>query len=76
MRLLHNWPELLRRAWSVRFIAAFIVLELVGVWLSVRGSFAADERLALAFQLAGAVLGIGAFVARMVYQKGLRNGQQ
>ena len=24
----------------MRFIAAFIVLELVGVWLSVRGSFA------------------------------------
>ncbi len=74
MRLLHNWPDLLRRAWSVRFILAFVVLELVGVVLSVRGSFADSQALAMAFQLAGAVLGIGAFVARLLYQRGLSNG--
>ena len=46
-------------------------LELLGVWLTVRGTFSGEPRLALYFQLAGALLGIAAFIARMTYQQGL-----
>jgi hypothetical protein len=69
--LLPNWRALLRRAWSVRFLVALIALELLGVWLTVRGTFSDDPRLALYFQLAGASLGIAAFIARLTYQQGL-----
>ena len=75
MKLIPNWRALLRRAWSVRFIAAFIVLELVGVGLSVRGAFSDNEALSLALQLTGAALGIAAFVARLTYQRGLSDGK-
>ncbi len=71
MKLSTNAAELLRRAWSIRLLAALIALELVGVVLTVRGTFSHEPRLALWFQLGGASLGIAAFVARLMYQKGL-----
>jgi len=71
MKLIPNWRDVLRWAWSVRFILAFIALELAGVWLSVRGAFSDNEALSLALQLTGAALGIAAFVARLTYQQGL-----
>lgn len=71
MRLVCNWRDILRGAWSVRLLAALIALELIGVVLTVRGTFSGDPRLALYFQLAGALLGIAAFIARMTYQQGL-----
>lgn len=71
MKLISNWRDVLRWAWSVRFIVAFIVLELASVGLSVRGAFSDNEALSLALQLTGAALGIAAFVARLTYQQGL-----
>ena len=75
MKLISNWRDVLRRGWSVRFIVAFIVLELAGVGLSVRGAFSDNEALSLALQLTGAALGIAAFVARLTYQRGLSDGK-
>lgn len=71
MKLIVNAREVLRKAWSVRLLVALIALELLGVWLTVRGTFAGEPRLALYFQLAGASLGIAAFIARLTYQQGL-----
>ena len=73
MQLGADWKAVLTKAWSVRFIVAFIVLELAGVWLSVLGAFSGNETLSLALQLTGAALGIAAFVARLTYQRGLSN---
>lgn len=75
MQLGADWKAVLTKAWSVRFIAAFIVLELAGVGLSVRGAFSDNEALSLALQLTGAALGIAAFVARLTYQRGLSDGK-
>lgn len=71
MKLIVNAREVLRKAWSVRLLVALIALELLGVWLTVRGTFSDEPRLALYFQLAGASLGIAAFIARLTYQQGL-----
>lgn len=71
MKLGADWKAVLAKAWSVRLLAALIALELLGVWLTVRGTFSGEPRLALYFQLAGALLGIAAFIARMTYQQGL-----
>lgn len=75
MQLGADWKAVLTKAWSVRFIVAFIALELAGVWLSVRGAFSDNEALSLALQLTGAALGIAAFVARLTYQRGLSDGK-
>lgn len=75
MQLGADWKAVLTKAWSVRFIVAFIVLELAGVGLSVRGAFSDNEALSLALQLTGAALGIAAFVARLTYQQGLSDGK-
>ena len=75
VKLVPNWRDVLRLGWSVRFIVAFIVLELAGVGLSVRGAFSDNEALSLALQLTGAALGIAAFVARLTYQRGLSDGK-
>ena len=56
LQLGHDWKAVLTKAWSVRFIVAFIALELAGVWLSVRGAFSDNEALSLALQLTGAAL--------------------
>lgn len=76
IRFAPNWRELFRRAWSVRLIAAFTLLEIVGIWLSVRGVFSEQERLSLWFQIAGALLGVSAFVARLIWQRGLSKGDE
>lgn len=67
MKLYDNWKTIVRKAWSVRFMAAAGVLSGVEVALPFfqdafpRGTFAA---------LSGAFVG-AAFVARLVAQKEL-----
>lgn len=67
MKLAGNWRELLRRAWSIRLMLLAAVLSGVEVALPFfseaipRGLFAG---------LSAVVVG-GAFVARLVAQKGL-----
>lgn len=72
MRPIANWRDVLRRAWSIRFIAIAavlsgleIVLPLVEDILPVpRGVFAALSGLATA----------GAFVSRIIAQKDIPDG--
>lgn len=71
LRLLHNWRDLLRRAWSVRLFALSVLCDVLGVWLAVRGSFSSVEGAALWLQIAGALFGAAGFVARFLYQRGL-----
>ena len=67
MKLYDNWKDIVRRAWSVRFMAAAGILSGAEVALPFfqdfipRGTFAA---------LSGICVG-SAFVARLVAQRGL-----
>ena len=71
MRLLHNWPELLRKAWSVRLFALSVLCDVLGIVLAVRGTFASVEGAALWLQIAGALFGAAGFIARFIYQRSL-----
>ncbi len=67
MNLLSNWPEILRRAWSIRLMVVAGLLSGIEVVLPLfadccpRGLFAVLSMLTIA----------GAFVARLVAQRGL-----
>lgn len=73
MRLVENWRDVLRHAWSVRLLilagvlsGAEVALPLLDGLLPIpQGVFAS---------LSGLVV-CGAFVARLVAQKGLSNGE-
>lgn len=69
MMLLPDWRHIARRAWSVRLSLAAAAVELAGVALSVHGMFVEREAWALAFQLGGAALAIGASIARLMHQR-------
>lgn len=68
-----RWREVLRRAWSVRLMAASFAAQVLGIGLTVAGSVGVQDTpwRAVALQVLGAALGLAAFVARLVYQKGL-----
>lgn len=68
-----RWREVLRRAWSVRLIAASFGCQVVGIVLAVAGSVGVHETpwRAVALQVLGACFSLAAFVARLVYQRGL-----
>ena len=57
MRLLPNWAELLRKAWSVRLFALSVLCDVLGIVLAVRGTFTSVEGAALWLQIAGALFG-------------------
>ena len=71
--LLPNWRALLRRAWSVRFIAPSFACDVIGIVLAVSGAMGVQESpwRAIALQVLGAAFGLGAFVARFIFQRGL-----
>lgn len=73
MRLVCNWPELLRKAWSVRFILASLACDVIGIGLAVAGAIGVHESpwRAIALQVLGALFSLAAFIARLVFQKGL-----
>lgn len=74
MELITNWWEVLKRAWSVRFIVLAAVLSglevglplVEGVFPMPQGVFAGLATLATA----------GAFIARIIAQKDLDDGQK
>ena len=72
-RLAPRWREVLRRAWSVRLMAASFAAQVLGIGLTVAGSVGVQDTpwRALALQVLGAALGLAAFAARLVYQRGL-----
>lgn len=71
VKLLSNWHEILTKAWSVRLFALSLLLDCLGIWLSVRGVFIGREGPALWLQIGGALVGAAGFIARFMYQRGL-----
>ena len=73
MKLISNWHDLLRKAWSVRFIAASFACDVIGIVLAVSGAMGVQESpwRAIALQVLGATFSLGAFIARFVFQRGL-----
>lgn len=73
VKLIPNWRDVLRWAWSVRFILASIVCDVIGIVLAVSGAMGVQESpwRAIALQVLGATFSLGAFIARFVFQRGL-----
>ena len=71
VKLIPNWRDVLRWAWSVRFILASVVCDVLGIVFAVRGSFSSVEGASLWLQIAGALRGAAGFIARFMYQRGL-----
>jgi hypothetical protein len=65
MRIKDDWREVLKRAWSVRFMALAFVFTMVEVMLPFFGNDFPPRTFALLSGLAVA----GAFVARLLAQK-------
>lgn len=73
MRLVANWRDVLRHAWSTRFMLVAAVLSGVEVALPfLDGLLPIPERL---FAALSGVSVAAAFIARFVAQKGLSNGK-
>jgi len=74
MSLVANWRRVLQRAWSIRFIAASIVLSALEVGISV---FTDDPPLPRAtFAALAVAVTIAAAVARIVAQPELHGDDQ
>ena len=73
MKLISNWRALLRRAWSVRFIAASFACDVIGIGLAVAGATGVQESpwQSITLQIVGALFSLAAFIARLTYQRGL-----
>ncbi len=73
MKLISNWPDVLRWGWSVRFILASVVCDVIGIGLAVAGAMGVQESpwQSIALQIVGARFSMAAFVARLTYQRGL-----
>lgn len=70
MKWIPNVRDVLRRAWSVRLMAAAFVCEVAGLVLETIGAFT-HPLLSFALRLAALVLVFAAFAARFAYQQGL-----
>lgn len=74
MRLVSNWRVVLRHAWSVRLLAiAFLFSVLEVAWPYFEGLIPVPPRL---FALLAGLISGGAFVARLVAQKGLSDADR
>ena len=71
VKLIPNWRDVLRWAWSVRLFALSVLCDVLGIVLAVRGSFSSVEGASLWLQIAGALFGAAGFIARFMYQRGL-----
>ena len=73
MKLIPNWRDVLRWAWSVRFIAASIVCDVIGIGLAVAGAMGVQESpwQSITLQIVGALFNLAAFIARFVFQRSL-----
>ena len=70
-----DWGEdawlVLKKAWSMRFMAVSFISNAVGIVLSTWGSFSHSFVWSIVLQLLGLVFISAAFVARLVKQKDL-----
>ena len=71
VKLIPNWRDVLRWAWSVRLFALSVLCDVLGIVLAVRGTFSSVEGAALWLQIVGALFGAAGFIARFMYQRGL-----
>lgn len=69
MRPIHNWRDVLQRAWSVRLMLLAAVLSGLEIALPLAGDYLPVPP--LTFAALSALATIGAFIARFVAQKGL-----
>jgi hypothetical protein len=70
VRFIPNWPEILRRAWSIRFIALAFVFTLAEVALQLLTPAALGLPSGLFAVLSG-LASAAAFVSRLIAQKGV-----
>lgn len=71
IQLLDDWREVLRRAWSIRLIAAgvlLLALDLGAVVLEALGLLADRPLWSIALRGGAAACGVASFVARLLYQ--------
>lgn len=73
MQAIHNWRDVLRRAWSVRLFVLSVVLQVADVLLSTWGSFSTSLRWSVWLQLAGLACATAGLLARFVFQGGLND---
>lgn len=74
MTLLQNWRDVLQKAWSVRLIVLAVLLlalDIGAVVLEAIGLMTDRPVLSIALRAGAALLGVGAFIARLIAQRGL-----
>ena len=73
VKLIPNWRDVLRWAWSVRFILASVVCDVIGIGLAVAGAMGVQESpwQSITLQIVGALFNLAAFIARLTYQRDL-----
>lgn len=73
IKLVHDWRDILRRAWSVRLIVVAVILSGAEVYFSFTGGI--DGVPAGVFAAASGVTSGLAFVARLMAQKEFDDGR-
>lgn len=71
MQLLDDWKDVLRTAWSIRWISAAVILaglDIGAVVLESVGLLADRPLWSILLRSASALCGVAAFVARLLYQ--------
>lgn len=74
MQAIHNWRDVLKKAWSVRLFVLSVLLQVADVVLSTWGSFSTSLRWSIWLQIAGLMCATAGLLARFVFQGSL-NGQ-
>lgn len=69
--LIPNWREILRRAWSVRFIILSILLQ--GIDIVMQITIGQMPEVSWTLRIAAGLSGMAAFGARFIPQKGITN---
>lgn len=67
--LIANWRAVLQRAWSVRFIALFILLQ--GIDIVVQITIGQMAEVSWGLRIAAGISGMAALAARFIPQKGI-----
>lgn len=67
--LIANWRAVLQRAWSVRFIIIFILLQ--GIDIVVQITIGQMTEVSWGLRIAAGISGMAALAARFIPQKGI-----
>lgn len=77
MRLLSDWREILKKAWSIRLIAigvGLLLLDIGAIVFEAIGLLADRPSLSIALRSLAACCGVAAFIARLIAQSNLSGG--